>query len=457
MQANKHEWISKEKDRILMTQRKSIFVWILLIITFFLLEYQSNLIVAFSWASFAILIEIFIKIKFNEYLGITKSQILSNNSIKVIESYKRIWIVKMVLWGTITWISASQQTIEAHFLTICVLNFIALLTVAQNSPHLKFSEFSLLALITPQWLGLAWHSVFTFNFNPPNVYYMYFIFLIAHYFSLIKIISIFSYSLDKNLNLNFELHQKTEQLTIEKEIVNSSSEIIQRFYSNAAHDVRQPVYAMQLYTEMLQSDSSKNSILLPKIQQSCLEINNLFNSLFDFQQLRLGRMTFRPEKVSIKDCFNELSLQFTPLANQKGLDIFFKITEGYVFIDEILLKRILGNLVTNAIRYTETGRILVISRKRKDFINFEVWDTGIGIDGDDQALVFNEFFKIANENIPNEGFGLGLSIVKQLVSQVIGSEISVKSKKNSGTVFRFSVPIELYILKSDFTSTERLI
>lgn len=95
----------------------------------------------------------------------------------------------------------------------------------------------------------------------------------------------------------------------------------------------------------------------------------------------------------------------------------------------ILLKRILGNLVTNAIRYTETGRILVISRKRKDFINFEVWDTGIGIDGDDQALVFNEFFKIANENIPNEGFGLGLSIVKQLVSQVIGSEISVKSKK----------------------------
>jgi signal transduction histidine kinase len=233
----------------------------------------------------------------------------------------------------------------------------------------------------------------------------------------------------------------------ERKIAVSANETIQRFYSNAAHDVRQPVYAMQMYASMLHEDATLGDILLPKIQQSCIGINSLFNSLFDFEQLKLGTIDYQPAQINIKQLLQDLSVQFTPLAQNKQLIIKFKPVLGDVFIDEILIKRILGNLIVNAIRYTDKGGVLVAVRhhKRNKQLSFEIWDTGRGIADENKLLIFNEFFKVPEQKIQtDEGFGLGLSIVKQLAQLVAGSKITVKSKLKRGSVFKFWVPDALY-------------
>jgi signal transduction histidine kinase len=106
--------------------------------------------------------------------------------------------------------------------------------------------------------------------------------------------------------------------------------------------------------------------------------------------------------------------------------------------------RILGNLITNALRYTNTGGVLVGVRKTRTAIVFEIWDTGVGIEDSKIKQIFNEFYKINTLDINNEGLGLGLAIVKQLSARIDGADISVKSRLGRGSVFKFTVPVSRY-------------
>jgi signal transduction histidine kinase len=250
-----------------------------------------------------------------------------------------------------------------------------------------------------------------------------------------------------NMDLIESLQDNSKLLDAQRITALQANDTIQRFYSNAAHDVRQPVYAMQMYASMLKDDPSLSHILLPKIEQSCVGINDLFNSLFDFQQLKLGVFEYKPVNINIRVLFESMQNVYTPLAQKKNLDIRFKALEGTLFTDEILIKRVLGNLITNAIRYTKTGGLLVAARhsESKKMLRFEVWDTGVGISKENLELIFNEFFKITDVvQDAEEGFGLGLSIIKQLTRNVTGSQITVHSTLNQGSVFKFGLPEALY-------------
>jgi signal transduction histidine kinase len=110
----------------------------------------------------------------------------------------------------------------------------------------------------------------------------------------------------------------------------------------------------------------------------------------------------------------------------------------------LYLVRILGNLITNALRYTNTGGVLVAVRKTRKHIVFETWDTGIGIEISKVNQIFDEFYKINTIDIQNNGLGLGLAIVKQLSARIQGAEISVQSRVGQGSVFKFAVPIARY-------------
>jgi signal transduction histidine kinase len=103
-------------------------------------------------------------------------------------------------------------------------------------------------------------------------------------------------------------------------------------------------------------------------------------------------------------------------------------------------------LITNAIRYTDTGGILVGVRKTQSGISFEIWDTGIGIDAETADHIFTEFYKVSKVDDDNEGLGLGLAIVKQLTSRIAQADISVQSRVGRGSVFKFSMPISRYNL-----------
>jgi signal transduction histidine kinase len=246
------------------------------------------------------------------------------------------------------------------------------------------------------------------------------------------------------LQLIETLESSQNQLSLEQKALTASNKLVQQFYSGAAHDLRQPVYAMQLYTAMLSEDPSQNKFLLPKITQSCVAINDMFNTLFDYQQTHMNDTELVEKNNCIQEIFKSLALHFQPIATGKGLEIRFKPVTGSVTMVPLYLTRILSNFIANALRYTNAGGVLVAARKTPAGIRFEIWDTGIGIDDSKIKHIFTEFYKVNKLDVVNEGLGLGLAIAKQLSMRVEQTEISVKSRLGRGSVFTFSVPLERF-------------
>ena len=246
------------------------------------------------------------------------------------------------------------------------------------------------------------------------------------------------------LQLIESLEHAQEKLRLEHQALMGANAVIMRFYSAAAHDLRQPVYAMEIYTDMLMQDTTQAEVLLPKISQSCKAINDMFNGLFDFQKMQLVDMQLEQPNVNIETLFRNLALHFEPIASVKNLDLRFKPLRGSVTIKPIYFMRILSNFITNAIRYTATGGVLVGVRNTKTHVSFEVWDTGIGIDDAVKEHIFTEFFKVDHADITNENLGLGLAIVKQLAASIDGADVLFQSKLLRGSVFKLQLPIALY-------------
>jgi signal transduction histidine kinase len=212
-------------------------------------------------------------------------------------------------------------------------------------------------------------------------------------------------------------------------------EIKNRFLASAAHDIRQPVHALGLYADWLGSEPELVHEIAPKIVESTKAVNALFDSLFDLVRLDSGKIKLNIEPVGLKQLLHDLELQYRPLAEARGLEFRLHVTPGEVVSDPILLRRILGNLVSNAIKYTPQGGVLVASRARGTTHVIEVWDTGLGIAPEHRGEIFREFFKVPSHPGTEEGFGLGLYIVSRL-SAILSHPVSLESRPGRGTVFR---------------------
>ena len=195
---------------------------------------------------------------------------------------------------------------------------------------------------------------------------------------------------------------------------------------------------MGIYAEWLSNEPDLVDELAPKILQSTHAINALFDSLFDLVKLDAGRFEADIRTVRVRDVLNDLEVQFRPMAIQKGLQLRVRGVDATLKSDPIMLRRIVGNLVANAIRYTAHGGVLLAARRRGDAVSFEVWDTGIGIADHEQPHIYEEFYKVPSSGT-EEGFGLGLAIVQRL-SERLGYTVSLCSRAGRGTLFRVRVP-----------------
>jgi len=196
--------------------------------------------------------------------------------------------------------------------------------------------------------------------------------------------------------------------------------------------------------DMLETDSEENQQLISKIKQSSDSVNQLFNELFDFHKLNISSDASALKRISIEEIFTRLSLHFEPIAQTKKIKLKFKRKQGYLNVNVQYFTRILSNFVTNAIRYTDKGGVLVGVRKTSEHISFEVWDTGIGIQTTVQDKIFQEFFRADAPNKDTEGLGLGLAIVSELVQRMDGARVVFQSKPGKGSVFKLQIPIASY-------------
>jgi PAS domain S-box-containing protein len=235
-----------------------------------------------------------------------------------------------------------------------------------------------------------------------------------------------------------EQKQAEERLVADKLAAEQANRAKTSFLAAASHDLRQPVQALALFAKLLDNrvvePSSRNLVRL--IQQSIRSLADLLEAVIHLSKLDAGVVEPNIGPMSLGDLLRRLCEEFTPQAAEKGLDLVVVGTGMEVCSDPLLLERVLRNLISNAIRYTERGRVLIGCRRRGETVSIEVWDTGIGIPPDQFGEIFREFHRSHKKtHRAIEGFGIGLAVVDRLTS-LLGHHIAVSSTPGKGTVFR---------------------
>jgi signal transduction histidine kinase len=236
---------------------------------------------------------------------------------------------------------------------------------------------------------------------------------------------------------NDQLIQSLRQQTL---AATEAAQVKNNLLASATHDLRQPVHALAFYADWLRQEPELASNVLPKILAATDSVNTLFNSLFDFARIESGAIQIKVEALKVSVIIDELALQFAPAADQKGLSLRTHHSDATVLSDPILLRRILSNLVANAIRYSNEGGVLISARQLGHKLWLEVWDSGVGIAPEHLPYVFKEFYRAPGHEGTADSFGLGLAIVQRLC-RALGHTITIRSQVGKGTRCRVELSL----------------
>lgn len=215
-----------------------------------------------------------------------------------------------------------------------------------------------------------------------------------------------------------------------------------RFLAAASHDLRQPFQAMELYREVLDArlTAPKDREALMALSGAMAAGKELLNALLDISTLEAGITVPKIERVELGPFLTELVGEFHEEAERNTLGLTLAVTSAVVQTDRLMLARIVRNLISNALRYTQSGRILVGCRRVKGFIRIEIWDTGPGIPPERQAEIWEEFTQLGNpERDRSKGLGLGLAIVAKQ-AKLLAHPVGVRSREGRGSVFFVELP-----------------
>ena len=216
-----------------------------------------------------------------------------------------------------------------------------------------------------------------------------------------------------------------------------------RFLAIASHDLRQPVHAIGLFAATLEKrlQGTADEPVVRNLRRAIEGLDQSFNVMLDISRLDAGAIEPRVQHFPLRDLFRRLHMHFAGQAEQKGLGLRFSPGGKSISSDPQLLERLLGNLVQNAIKYTERGGIVVVARSTARHLNIEVWDTGIGIGASNLPRVFDEFYQVGRSaRVRTQGLGMGLAIVKRL-TRLLGHDLTVASRPGRGTMFRLRIAL----------------
>ncbi len=235
----------------------------------------------------------------------------------------------------------------------------------------------------------------------------------------------------------------TAELAAQKTAAEMANAAKSHFLAAASHDLRQPMHAIGLYVEALKPLLSGHQAArtLDKLAASVTALEGLFNAILDVSKLDAGAVQPQWQAIALRDFLHNLVISLQMDAAHQGLDLRVRACDVYVYGDPQLLERILRNLISNALRYTERGGVLVSTRGRGDKVLIQVHDTGEGINPADLPRIFDEFYQAHNPaRDRSQGLGLGLSIVRRL-AQLLDYPLRVRSVPGKGTVFDLTVPV----------------
>lgn len=211
-----------------------------------------------------------------------------------------------------------------------------------------------------------------------------------------------------------------------------------RFVAAASHDLLQPLSAAKLYLSA--ADIAGTNSNVQKAGEALTNVERIIEALLDISRLETEEEQLDRTELALSNILSSLESSFAPTAKAKGLRFRVRRSDAHVVSDGLYLQRIVQNLISNAIRYTETGGVFVGARRRGDRLRIEVWDTGPGIRDEDRGVIFEEFRRLHRRASASEGMGLGLAIVERACAR-LGHRLELMSRPGQGSVFRVTVPL----------------
>ena len=266
--------------------------------------------------------------------------------------------------------------------------------------------------------------------------------LVAYIVAMTLIVRMSNSQLVEGLRLRFENIDLLKELRLQTDIALQANAEKSRFLAAASHDLRQPVHALGLFVGALRAQPLRKASrgLIDHIESAVDALDGLFTSLLDISKLDAGVVDVNWEPVPLGPLMQRLARELEAEAAAKGLKLRVRPTSRVLRSDPVLVERVLRNLMTNAVRYTEQGRILVGLRREGGRVRIEVRDTGVGIAATDQQTVFREFQQVGNpERDRSKGLGLGLAIV-QRIAPLIEAEVRLASAPGRGSTFSLIAP-----------------
>ena len=357
-----------------------------------------------------------------------------------IRRYGWSWAAVGVFWGASIGLTYLQASMQTQFVCGLVVLGHGLLSLTAFSAYLPVFRSYTNALVISVLVGLM--APMLVGVVPTTG--------LKHLVSLVLLLLIFWWLLRIAGERLHQVHRASFELQFSnQELIDSLTQQTRaslravatknRFLASAAHDLRQPVHALSLYADWLATEPEMARDIAPRILQSTRAINELFDSLFDLTRIDAGNYKVRLQHVDVQQLFADMALQFEPVAAGKSLKLRTHARPTTIWADPVVLRRILGNLVSNALRHTQKGGVLLGLRHRSDMLVFEVWDTGVGIAREHQQAIFQEFFRVSQHQGTEDSLGLGLTIVSKLTT-MMGYQLALNSVANQGSVFRLMLP-----------------
>ena len=243
-------------------------------------------------------------------------------------------------------------------------------------------------------------------------------------------------------NRTAELTRVNEELAQAQMLAEEANLGKTRFLAAAGHDILQPLNAARLYCSSLIEKTGKNGVpdAVVNIESSLDSVESILGAVLDISRLDTGAMKPAESVFKLDGLLRQIGTDFQPMAREKRLELIIVPSSIAVNTDRNLLRRLVQNLVSNAIKYTRTGRILVGVRRRGQLAEIQVFDTGIGIPADKLNTVFREFTRLEEGAREAQGLGLGLSIVDR-IARVLRLEIQIDSGRGKGTRFSVLLPV----------------
>jgi signal transduction histidine kinase len=356
------------------------------------------------------------------------------------QRYSWSWVLSAALWGVPIGLAFLRAGIYVQFvcaLVVLAQGLISIITLSAWFPLFRRANAALLLVVTAGVLiQIGLHGIDRK--------------LLETVFTLVALLLVYWWLLlvggrrlhatqHSNLELQFSNQELIDSLTLQTRASLRAVATKNRFLASAAHDLRQPVHALSLYADWLATEPEMARDIAPRILQSTRAINELFDSLFDLTRIDAGNYKVKLQSVKVRDLLADVVLQFAPVAASKSLRLRSRAPDVAIWADPVVLRRILGNLVSNALKHTHKGGVLLGLRVRRDMVVFEVWDSGVGIPREHQQAIFQEFFRVSQHQGTEDSLGLGLTIVSKLAT-LMGYQLALNSEAGRGSVFRVLVP-----------------